>query len=419
MTLVVSPAALRDVWISNHPDDPGEAQKWRPDLVESGQLVWTSYHSLRGKRRNKNGNWVPDASLDPELHHRWDTVIFDESHNLKERKTTWTVAAKMLRSDRTFLATGTALPNWGHEIFTALQFVFPEEAHRGKQYGSYWRWVEQWFQTRPDPHGNAHSRIVGDLYPGYTWEDFARGNGMGGRWLRRAQEEVLGELPPVTVQTIRVPMGTEQRRAYGELRRAAYALIPETGHEVVAWSAGGVYPKLLRLSTGIEVEDPNYTKYGSKLTVVRELMANRTHPTLIFCHFRATAEVCANMLRKDGFRVGVISGAYTDTQRRQAVADFRQGRYDVLVGTLATMSEGFTLTRADTAIFIERDPRPSKNLQAIRRIQRFGQDRPCLRIDLITPGTVDEVMLQLLADKSDQQAAAITGFDLAQAERAL
>jgi SNF2 family DNA or RNA helicase len=187
----------------------------------------------------------------------------------------------------------------------------------------------------------------------------------------------------------------------------------------VAWSAGGVYPKLLRLSTGIEVEDPNYTKYGSKLTVVRELMANRTHPTLIFCHFRATAEVCANMLRKDGFRVGVISGAYTDTQRRQAVADFRQGRYDVLVGTLATMSEGFTLTRADTAIFIERDPRPSKNLQAIRRIQRFGQDRPCLRIDLITPGTVDEVMLQLLADKSDQQAAAITGFDLAQAERAL
>ena len=87
-----------------------------------------------------------------------------------------------------------------------------------------------------------------------------------------------------------------------------------------------------------------------------------------------------------------------------------------LIGTIATMSEGFTLTQADTCIFLERDPRPSKNEQARRRIHRIGQERPCLSIDLVTPRSVDETMLKLVQEKTDHQMAVLTAFDLVQAD---
>jgi SWI/SNF-related matrix-associated actin-dependent regulator 1 of chromatin subfamily A len=413
-TLVVSPAALQDVWISDHPDDPGEAQKWRPDLVDEGNLVWTSYHGLRSYTRSAKGAKAPTDRLDPELAEHWDTVIFDESHYLKERNTTWTSAALQLKADRVYLATGTALPNWAHEIFTTLRFLHPEENRNGRKFGSYWRWVGEWFYVTPSFH-NERARDIGSLLPGFTWEDFARdGCWLNGKWLRRERDEVLPDLPPLTQQTIRVPMTTRQGEVYRRVQKELYALVQETGTEIVSWSVGGVYAKLLQLATGVEIVDPEYTGLSNKLAMVQELMSQRTSPTVIFTMFRATAERTAVMLRKMGFNVGVISGDYSAAQRKNAAYRFRAGQVDVLVGTFGTMSEGFTFTRADTTIFIERDPRPTKNEQARRRVHRFGQERPCLSIDLVTPKSVDEVMLKLLAEKTDEQMKAMRGFDLVQ-----
>ena len=422
-TLVVSPAALRDVWISDHPDDPGEAQKWRPDLVEEGNLVWTSYHGLRhhwvktkvdDKGVERFVAKMPTEDLAEDLRERWDTVIFDECHNLKERKTTWTLAAEKLKADRVYLATGTILPNWAHEIFTTLKFLYPEEAVPRRKFGSYWRWVEEWFRVTPNRH-HAKARDVGTLLPGFTWEQFAsEGCWLGGRWLRREAEAVLPDLPPVTVQAVRLPLHPQQGAVYRRLKRDLYARIEETGTELVSWSAGGVYAKLMQLATGLEMVDPEYKGRSNKLSILVELMANRTRPTIIFTMFRSTAERTAAEMRQMGFKTGVVSGAYTSANRRQTVQDFKLGKTDVLVGTVATMAEGFNLIRADCVIFIERDPRPSKNDQARRRIRRFGQEHPCQVIDLISTGTVDSTMVSLLAIKTDQQMAALRAFDLLQ-----
>jgi SNF2 family DNA or RNA helicase len=413
-TLIVSPAALQDVWVSNHPEDLGEAQKWRPDLVEEGNIVWSSYHGLRHYARNDNGNLVPTEHLDVDLRERWDTVIFDESHNLKERNTTWTKAAAAIKTDRLYLATGTAIPNWAHEIFTALKFIHPEEAKIRRKFGSYWRWVGEWFRLSPSEHADK-VQVIGDLLPGFTWEDFARdGCWLEGKWLRRERDEVLPDLPPMTSQTIRCPMAERQKAVYRRLEKDLYAMVEETGTELISWSAGGAYAKLMQLATGLEIVDPEYKGVSGKMAVLLELMANRTRPTVIFTMFRATAEKAAELLRAQGRRVGVISGNYTSAQRKDEAQRFRLGQTEVLVGTYGTMSEGFTFTRADTAIRVERDARPSKNEQAIRRIHRIGQESPCLAIDLVAPASVDTVMLKLLAQKTDEQMAAMRAFDLVQ-----
>ena len=414
-TLVVSPAMLEDVWIGMDESDPGEALRWRPDLIDQGLLTWTSYSSLCARGPDKKGNMtkvLPRPADDVRGH--WDTIIFDEAHYLKGRDTNWTLAAKMLQSDRCYLATGTPLVNWAHEIFMPLCLVFPEEAKPKKRLGSYWRWVEHWFSTSPSEHGGPHSRDVGDLLPGWAWEDFAEGNQLGGRWLRRRRDDVLADLPPLTQQVIEVRMTAAQQQVYRRLKKELYARIEETGHEIVSWSKSGVWVKLMKLCTGIEVEDENYSGTGAKIGTCVELVRERTHPTLVYTAFRASAERTASALRGVGKRVAVVSGDYSDRERKDTVRRFRAGHYDVLVGTLGTISEGLTLTAADTCIFLERDPRPSKNEQALRRIHRYGQDRPCLSIDLVAAGTVDENIRALLATKTDQQMAAMRAFDAIQ-----
>lgn len=340
-------------------------------------------------------------------------MIFDEAHYLKGRKTNWTLASELIKTDRLYLATGTPIVNWAHEIWMALRLMHPDLTGPGQQFGSYWRWVGKWFNVQAS-RWDTNAREIGGLLPMYTWEQFAAENGLADRWLRRWRSDVLPDLPPLTEQVIHVKMTDEQIKVYKRLKKDLYAKIEETGHEVISWSAGGVWTKLLKLTTGIEVEDPGYSKFGGKIQALTEIMSQRHgQQTLVFCMFRPSAEACARALRADGFRVAVITGGYPMNVRKELARQFRAGEFDVLVGTIGAMSEGLTFTGADTVVFVERDPRPSKIEQAVRRIHRFGQDRPCLSINLVSAGTVDAGMLELLSDKTDEQMAAMTGFDLA------
>lgn len=413
-TLIISPAMLEDVWMSEDPRDPGELARWRPDLLEQGLVEWVGYSSVCDRGEDSRGRLSKVLEVPrPQYKGPWDTLILDESHYIKERNTRWTKAIGKIRTDRLFMATGTPLPNWGHEIYTTLRFLYPDQAKPKGQFGSYWRWVAQWFAVSANQF-NAQARDVGGLLPGWDWEDFAIGNGLQGRWIRRVRDEVLPDMPPLTQQVITLEMTAPQAALYKRLKKDLYAQVEETGNEIISWSKSGVWTKLLKLTTGIESEDTDYPHYSNKISAVRELMIGRDHPTLVFAMFRNTAEKVAEALRQDGHRVGVISGAYSVPDRKATAKEFRRGDLDVLVGTLGTMSEGLTLTGADTCIFVERDPRPSKNEQALRRIHRYGQTRPCLSIDLVTPRSADSTMLKLLSEKSDQQMAALTAFDLIQ-----
>jgi SNF2 family DNA or RNA helicase len=407
-TLVVSPALLSDVWET-------ERKLWRPDL----DLTWVSYNSLCASVRTAKGGTARLGVPAPELRRWWDTLIFDEAHALKGRHTKWADAGEALAQHvgQVFLLTGTPIPNWAHELYRPLRFVHPVEALPGKRLGSYWRWAGEWFQISMNKHTGQWSD-VGDLLPHLDWESFARGNRLEGHWLRRTLEETVG-LPPVTEQQIRVRMGEAQVRVYRNLKRDRWAEIEESGHEIISWTDGGVWTKLLKLSTGLAVEDPSLLRTGahtasrgSKLAALVEFMAERDRPTIVFTLFRSSAEVAASLLRDGGHDVEVISGAYPVEDRQLKIKSFQAGQTQVLVGTLATLAEGVTLTEADCVVFLERDPRPSKREQAIRRIQRTGQTRPCLVVDLITEGSVDARLMGLIGSKTDQQMEAMRAIDL-------
>ena len=390
-TLVVSAPVLQDTWHEQH-------QLWRPDL----DLTWTAYTRLF--KRGEKGKGT--KAVKPELL-GYDTVIFDEAHEIKNRQALQSIAAiKVAHStERLFLSTGTPLPNWGHEVFTSLRALYPGD----KRFTSYWRWATTWFDIAVENQRGRDVRVVRDLHPLATWDRFAADNGLAGRWIRHERDQVLTDLPPLTIEEIRVPMVPAQRKAYKEFSEDWFTQVGET--TLVSWSDGSVWLKLLKLSTGLETEFEG-EKGSGKLDLLDQLLAERTgQRTLVWGWFRSTLEASAERARGQGHRAAALHGG-NKAQHRQLLADFKQGKVDTLCLSIRMFKEGLTLTEADCAVFVERSAVPSHNEQAMRRIHRLGQTRPCQVIHLVTKGTVDASLVRLLAGKTDQQAKALRAFDL-------
>lgn len=395
--LVVAPAMLRGTWAD-------EVEKWRPGL----DYAWVSYASLCERVGRKVGT-VPRL----EYRRHWGTVIFDEAQALKNRSAKQTKAASLLRSDRTYLVTGTPVPNWGHELYMPLRLLH----ERGDlAYSSYWRWVDTWFATWAPPWSSGGHREITGLRPGITWDDFALHNDLGTLMLRRLREEVLKNLPPLTETTICVEMGPAQRQAYDGLKKDYCAWVEEVGEEVLALSDGGRYVKLAKATTGLStlVDEPAAENGNCKLDALAELLEEREgQPIVAFTHFRSTALAAVRAGEAQGRRCGLIMGGLPQEGRDAAIRQFQAGEIDLLVGTLGSLSEGVTLTAADTCIFIERSWRPTQIDQAMRRLHRIGQTRPVTVIHLVAEDSLDQRISALLAAKTDQQVAVLTAAALA------
>jgi SNF2 family DNA or RNA helicase len=401
--LIVSPAMLHGTW-------QDEVEKWRPDIGRT----WVSYSSLCAR----DGHAV-DVRPREQYQREWGSIIFDEAHYLKNRKAKWTKASLDLatRTDRLMLLTGTPIPNWAYELYMPLRLLHDQG---DSLFSSYWRWIEAWFTWWTPPYGGANYRQIGGLRQGVSWEDFAEANGLDRLMLRRLRDDVLKDLPPLTEQTIMVPMPAAQRKAYDELKKDYFTYVEDAGAEVAAFSDGGLHIKLAKVTTGLPtlIDQPEMIAaargVSCKIDALRELLEEREgSPVVAFCHFRTTAKCIALLGQTLGRSVGVIMGGVPQKQRDTLVREFQAGRIDLLVGTLETLGEGVTLTRSSTCIFVERSWRPSKNEQAMRRLHRIGQGAPVSVLHIVTENSLDQRILALLAAKTQQQMQALSAADFA------
>lgn len=403
-----------------------ELDKWAkyPD-----RFTVVPYSRLNARSKTGRGSGtVPVKAIRPEYKQQFDAIIVDEAHYTKGRNTSWTWAVETLgkRADSVLLLTGTPMPNWAHELFMLLRIVSPSEAQNGGKYGSYWRWVYEWFRVDSSPYGGEHARMIGGLIacgtrydcskrppndPCEHWVEFAVEN-LGPRYLRRLRDEVLTGLPPMTETVVHTPMDDVQRRLYREMKKD-FLTNTESGLEVVAWTNGSRNVILDRLTTSAWFLDPQGEPRGGKLERLRFDLENRSAPTLVLAHYQQSVDACARVAESVGARVGVVHGGVSKKAASAAVADFKAGRSDVLVGSLETLAEGLTLTVADMTIFVEKSYKPSRNEQAIRRTHRMGQTRPVTVLDYVTPDSVDSNKRALLAEKTDQQMRVLSAAEFA------
>jgi len=419
-TLVVAPAMVLDggTWRD-------EVAKWCPERAD--EITTWAYTSV-ARREGRKVTTDPR----PEINKRWDTVILDEAHYLKGRKTSWTRALRpvLKKAGRVVIATGTPIPNWSQEIFEPVQILWPEKARPGGELGSYWRWAERWFDTTPEvvyrqgkptevPHVGGLLACTWEceqrepLDPCDHYKDFFAAN-LGDRFLQRLRDDVLTDLPPLTIETVYTPMTPGQRRMYQGIKKDFLAELGD-GRLKVAWNSAAKNVLLDKVATGANILDPSEDamKGSGKLQRLAYDLADRTRPTLVVAHFQASVEAAAEVARGLGMSAETIHGGTSRPERRRIVEDFKAGKLDVLCGSLETIAEGLTLTAADMVIFLETSFKPSRNQQALRRIHRLGQERACVALDYVTPDSLDESKRELLKAKTDQQIRVLTAAQMA------
>jgi SNF2 family DNA or RNA helicase len=125
-------------------------------------------------------------------------------------------------------------------------------------------------------------------------------------------------------------------------------------------------------------------------------------PLVVAATSRQLVELAAARLDKVGINHVSITGAVSGEDRQTAVTRFQNGDVRVIFLTLGAGAEGITLTRADTMLFMQESYETVQNNQAQDRIYRIGSERhQSIRIIVqITPGTVEERRMELLAEKA-------------------
>jgi superfamily II DNA or RNA helicase len=163
----------------------------------------------------------------------------------------------------------------------------------------------------------------------------------------------------------------------------------------------------LQCATGLELIDS--AKSSGKLKVLKELLTDgKGQPTLIFAWYQPAVDAAAEVARSLGLRVGAIRGGVSQIERDLIEYDFQHGRLDVLVGSIATISEGLDFSRATTEIFLEHASSPYRNDQAIKRAMKWGKTAHVHAIHLWTRKTADIGMRSLIEGKTEQQVKALT-----------
>ncbi|MEU0222465.1 DEAD/DEAH box helicase, partial [Streptomyces sp. NPDC006265] len=178
----------------------------------------------------------------------------------------------------------------------------------------------------------------------------------------------------------------------------------------------------LYLKEPLQDADPaGLARRSGKLAALDDLMptlAERGEASLVFTGYVQMGRILEHHLRACGRSVRFLHGG-TPPARRQDLVDAFQNDRDpapVLVLSVKAAGTGLTLTRAEHVVHYDRPWNPAVEDQATDRAHRIGQHRTVQVHHLITEGTVEDHINELLARKRALTEAVLTSGESALAD---
>jgi SNF2 family DNA or RNA helicase len=183
------------------------------------------------------------------------------------------------------------------------------------------------------------------------------------------------DLPEVVYQTREIPLTSQVRKYYAELKNEL--LIEAAGENISAVNAAAKLSKLLQISGGAVYTDTKEVvefDVSPRLNALMEVLEETIHKVIVFVPYTHTIELVSRYLNSQGVINEVINGAVSARERSEIINRFQtQVNPRVLVIQPQAASHGVTLTAADTVVFWSPVMSVETYLQCIARIDRVGQ----------------------------------------------
>lgn len=322
----------------------------------------------------------------------WIAAIADEAHRAKNRKSLQTKGLWRVDALLKMALTGTPLMNSPDELWPVLKWLFP------KEYTSYWRFFDQYVDYYEGQFGKIITGVKNSDALRFELKD---------RLVRRTKKEIL-DLPEKVRQYVPVTLGPKQRKLYEEAERqlwfeveqaikdgdqsavnfakAAMSDNPNAVYQIPNGAARMVRLRQILSSPALLGGEDDSAKLDA---VENTIVDAQPKQMVVWTEFVGTTHLMVKRLEKYNIKAVSFTGELSPEQRTQIENDFQNGDIDVIIGTIAAMKEGITLTASNEQDWIERHWTPAVNEQGEDREHRIGQRNPVTIRIYEAEGTID------------------------------
>ncbi|HYM40162.1 MAG TPA: SNF2-related protein [Thermoplasmata archaeon] len=345
---------------------------------------------------------------------RWDLVIVDEAHRLKNSASrNWRFVAA-LHKKYMLLLTATPIQNNMDELFNLVSLLKPGQLHTYDEYLA--RYAASLDHRVPARVTELRGRLRDVMV--------------------RNRRGIAFTLPPRRVHSVPVRLTPPERRLYDDVTdfvREAWG--GPSGHLplparltliVLQREIGSSTFATARTLEKLEHSPLFSAEEQTRLASLREAAAairdnvkaehlgaflERTEEkVLVFTQYLRTLEYLRGVLEAQGYRVAVYHGGLSSKAKDEAVRAFRGDR-QIFLSTEAG-GEGRNLQFARTLVNYDLPWNPLRIEQRIGRVHRLGQEKEVHVVNLWATDTVEEVLIDLLDRKIHMFELVVGELDL-------
>lgn len=226
--------------------------------------------------------------------------------------------------------------------------------------------------------------------------------------LRRLKTEVL-DLPEKTYVDEYVEMSGKQEVLYKEVKTGIKSALANGEIDL-----NNPLSALIRLrqTTGYPGIISDTVTESAKLDRMEDLVeeaVSNNQKVVIFSNWTQMTDIIRSRLSKN-YKGVIITGQTDDAERQVNVNHFQNNpECKYILGTIGAMGTGLTLTAGTVVIFVDHPWSMALYDQAVDRCHRIGQKNNITIYNLITKGTVDERIWDIVKKKGAYSDAIIDG----------
>jgi SWI/SNF-related matrix-associated actin-dependent regulator 1 of chromatin subfamily A len=329
--LIVCPAIAKTVW-------EAAFSKLAPNV---------SLHVVNGKREASEVNSADITIINYDVLQyaqtdldRYNTLVLDECHRIKNPKAQRTKAAMlaMKKITHVYALSGTPIPNRPIELWPILHGL---GIYRGGWYDFAARYAKMWVAPWGlDTSGASNLVELKDMMKPHV--------------LRRKKETIFKDYKEPQVSLITFDLANDKR----EQTFDADALMAN--------------PNALMAFEGLAeiMREAGMRKVKAASEFIDDLL-QANEPVVVFAHHKDVVAELEKLLMVH--KPVIVVGDTTRAKRDMAIADFQTGKTQLIIGNIAAMSEGVDLSAADTIVFVECTWSTSALEQASSRVENINK----------------------------------------------
>ena len=319
----------------------------------------------------------------------WKCLILDEAQAIKNPGTKQTKTVKKIPSDMRIAMTGTPIENDLFNLWSLFDFLNKGLLGSSDDFKQYTKRLEV------EPENMSHLKALVSPFI-----------------LRRLKTDksIISDLPDKVEITDRVELSRRQIVLY----RKEVADMEKRLEEAVGMERRGLILSLLTHLKQIcnhpdqRQKDDNWLPSDSgKFAMLKELcetIYEKRERVIIFTQYREMCQPLCDYLETVFHQKGLIlHGGIRPAERTKLVARFNDPEHYVpyIVMSIKAGGTGLTLTAANHVIHFDRWWNPAVENQATDRAYRIGQKNNVFVHKLVSTGTIEEKIDQLLTSKQD------------------